>query len=449
MDTKIKNIRAWQILDSRGNPTVSVEVELNCGIKGKASVPSGASVGTREALELRDDDKNIYSGKGVLKAVNNVNERISKFLNGCSVLKQKNIDEIMIEEDGTENKEKFGANAILGVSLACARAASNVLNIPLYKYLGGMNANVMPTPMVNIINGGAHADNPLDFQEFMITPVGADSFHEGLRMCAETFHSLKKLLNKKGFITSVGDEGGFAPDLKSNREALDLIIEAIGEAGYSTDDIKICLDAAASEIFKEGKYGIKSENLELTSLEMAEYLKNLVEDYPIISVEDGMSENDYDGWRILTDLLNEKCLLVGDDLFVTNSKLLYEGISDKIANSILIKLNQIGTLSETMDTINLAKLGGYKTIISHRSGETTDTFIADLSVAVNSGLIKTGSISRGERICKYNRLLEIERELNNEFRGCKGDYAKYLGIVSFSNKFLNGCGCKGGCTRRM
>ncbi|MDO5437373.1 MAG: phosphopyruvate hydratase [bacterium] len=449
MDTKIKNIRAWQILDSRGNPTVSVEVELNCGIKGKASVPSGASVGTREALELRDDDKNIYSGKGVLKAVNNVNERISKFLNGCSVLKQKNIDEIMIEEDGTENKEKFGANAILGVSLACARAASNALNIPLYKYLGGMNANVMPTPMVNIINGGAHADNSLDFQEFMITPVGADSFHEGLRMCAETFHSLKKLLNKKGFITSVGDEGGFAPDLKSNREALDLIIEAIGEAGYSTDNIKICLDAAASEIFKEGKYGIKSENLELTSLEMAEYLKNLVEDYPIISVEDGMSENDYDGWRILTDLLNEKCLLVGDDLFVTNSKLLYEGISDKIANSILIKLNQIGTLSETMDTINLAKLGRYKTIISHRSGETTDTFIADLSVAVNSGLIKTGSISRGERICKYNRLLEIERELNNEFRGCKGDYAKYLGIVSFSNKFLNGSGCKGGCTRRM
>lgn len=448
MTGKIKNVRAWQILDSRGNPTVCVEVELENGIKGKAAVPSGASVGTKEALELRDKDKNIYMGKGVLKAVENVNDKISKLLAGSNCLAQKNTDEILIEEDKSENKENLGANAILGTSLACCRAAANYLNIPLYKYLGGINANIMPTPMVNIINGGVHADNNLDFQEFMITPVGADSFHEGLRMCAETFHHLKNILKDKNFITSVGDEGGFAPNLKSNREALDIIIDAIKKAGYTTDEIKIAIDAASSEFYKEQRYEIKSEELLLTNDEMAKYLKNLVEDYPIVSIEDGMSENDYEGWRILTDLLKDDCLLVGDDLFVTNSKLLLEGINDKIANSILIKLNQIGTLSETLETVKLAQLAGYKAIISHRSGETTDTFISDLAVALNTGLIKTGSISRGERVCKYNRLLEIERELNSEFRGCKGDYAKYLGKTSYSNKFLKDCACKGGCSIR-
>lgn len=448
MNCKIKNIKSHQILDSRGYPTISTVVELNNGIKGFASVPSGASLGKYEAFELRDNDESVYFKKGVLKAVNNVNEKISKLLIGQNVLLQKNIDEIMIEADGTENKEKLGANSILSVSLAIARCASNYLNLPLYKYLGGINANVLPTPMVNIINGGAHSNNNLDFQEFMITPVGADSFHEGLRMSAEVFYSLKNILDKKNFSTSVGDEGGFAPDLKTNKKAIELIIEAINSAGYTTEDIKICLDVASSEFYKDGKYKIKSENLELDGFEMVQYLKNLVEDYPILSIEDGVAQDDYSSWQILTDTLKDKCLLVGDDLFVTNSKLLIEGIKDGIANSILIKPNQIGTLSETMDVIKLAKFAGYNTIISHRSGETTDTFISDLSVGVNSPLIKIGSISRGERIVKYNRLLEIETELNNEYRGCKGDYAKYLGKNSYLKNFVDFKNCNQGCNKR-
>lgn len=326
MGDKIKDIKAWQILDSRGNPTIKTRVELNSGITGCASIPSGASVGIREALELRDNEKNIYMGRGVLNAVKNVNDKISKLVSGVSVSNQRNIDKILIEADNSENKENLGANSILSVSLAAARAASRYFKIPLYKYIGGINANILPTPMANIINGGAHADNSLDFQEFMITPTGAASFHEALRMSAEIFHKLKEILKQKNMITSVGDEGGFAPDLTSNREALDLILEAINKAGYSTDEIKICLDAASSEFYKEGKYVIKSENLTLDKKEMADYLKNLVEDYPIISIEDGMSQEDYEGWQILGDLLGKKCLLVGDDLFTTNSKLLAEGI---------------------------------------------------------------------------------------------------------------------------
>ncbi len=450
MGGKIKNVRGWQILDSRGNPTVKVCVELDCGIKGFASVPSGASVGKNEALELRDKDSAVYCGRGVLSAVNNINDKISKVVNGFSVSEQRNIDEAMIDADGSENKENLGANAILGVSLACARAAAGYLNLPLFKYLGGINANLMPVPMVNIINGGAHADNTLDFQEFMITPVGADSFHEGLRMCAETFHSLKEILKKKNLSTATGDEGGFAPNLKSNREGIDLILEAISEAGYSTEEIKICLDVASSEFYNNGVYEIKSESLSLNGAEMGNYLKNLVEDYPIISIEDGMAEDDYDGWRILTDLLGKKCLLVGDDLFTTNSKLLSEGMDDNIANAILIKLNQIGTLTETMDCVKLACAGNYKSIISHRSGETEDSFISDLAVGLNAGLIKTGSVSRGERIAKYNRLLEIEYCLNSEFRGCRGDGAKYFGAGAFFGEYHKlYSGCTNSCSKRI
>ncbi len=447
MKDKIKNISAIQILDSGGNPTLSVTVELNSGIKGVASVPSGASVGSHEAHELRDKDKNVYMGKGVLGAINSVNDKISNLLMGSSPFEQKKIDEILIEEDGTENKENFGANAILGVSLAVARASSKSLNIPLYKYLGGINANIMPTPMVNIINGGLHADNSLDFQEFMITPVGADSFHKGLRMAAEVFHNLKTILKEKNKSTSVGDEGGFAPDIKSTRDVLDFVLAGINKAGYSTSEIKICLDVASSEFYREGKYLIKSEEKELNSFEMVQYLKNLTEDYPVISIEDGIAQDDYDGWRILTDTLKDNCLLVGDDLFTTNTKLLSEGINNKIANAVLIKPNQIGTLTETLDAVKLAKSGNYKTIISHRSGETTDTFISDLAVGLNSGLIKAGSISRGERICKYNRLLEIEGELNKQFEGCAEKNAIYQGLNSymFAPKSLSSCKC----TKRM
>lgn len=441
MQDEIKNINARQILDSRGNPTISVEIELNSGLMASASVPSGASTGINEAYELRDNEKTVYMGRGVLGAVKNVKEKISKALIGTSILEQRKIDEILIEQDGTQNKKNLGANAILGVSLASARLASKFLNIPLYKYLGGIYGNILPTPMVNIINGGVHADNNLEFQEFMITPTGFDSFHSGLRMAVETFFSLKKILKKENMITSVGDEGGFAPNLNSAKEALDLIIEAINKAGYSTEDIKICLDVASSEFYKDGFYEIKSENLKLNSLEMAKYLQNLVEDYPIISIEDPMAECDFEGWKIITDNLTSKCLLVGDDLFTTNVKLLTDGIKNNLANAILIKPNQIGTLTETLDCIKLAKMNGYKTIISHRSGETEDTFISDLAVGVNSGLIKTGSITRSERNAKYNRLLEIEGELNKEFQGCRGDGAKYLGLGSYKKRYfkLNSC----------
>lgn len=441
MQDEIKNINARQILDSRGNPTISVEIELNSGLMASASVPSGASTGINEVYELRDNEKTVYMGRGVLGAVKNVKEKISKALIGTSILEQRKIDEILIEQDGTQNKKNLGANAILGVSLASARLASKFLNIPLYKYLGGIYGNILPTPMVNIINGGVHADNNLEFQEFMITPTGFDSFHSGLRMAVETFFSLKKILKKENMITSVGDEGGFAPNLNSTREALDLIIEAINKAGYSTEDIKICLDVASSEFYKDGFYEIKSENLKLNSLEMAKYLQNLVEDYPIISIEDPMAECDFEGWKIITDNLSSKCLLVGDDLFTTNVKLLTDGIKNNLANAILIKPNQIGTLTETLDCIKLAKMNGYKTIISHRSGETEDTFISDLAVGVNSGLIKTGSITRSERNAKYNRLLEIEGELNKEFQGCRGDGAKYLGLGSYKKRYfkLNSC----------
>ena len=441
MQDEIKNINARQILDSRGNPTISVEIELNSELMASASVPSGASTGINEAYELRDNEKTVYMGRGVLGAVKNVKEKISKALIGTSILEQRKIDEILIEQDGTQNKKNLGANAILGVSLASARLASKFLNIPLYKYLGGIYGNILPTPMVNIINGGVHADNNLEFQEFMITPTGADSFHSGLRMAVETFFSLKKILKKENMITSVGDEGGFAPNLNSAKEALDLIVEAINKAGYSTEDIKICLDVASSEFYKDGFYEIKSENLKLNSLEMAKYLQNLVEDYPIISIEDPMAECDFEGWKIITDNLSSKCLLVGDDLFTTNVKLLTDGIKNNLANAILIKPNQIGTLTETLDCIKLAKMNGYKTIISHRSGETEDTFISDLAVGVNSGLIKTGSITRSERNAKYNRLLEIEGELNKEFQGCRGDGAKYLGLGSYKKRYfkLNSC----------
>ncbi len=441
MQDEIKNINARQILDSRGNPTISVEIELNSGLMASASVPSGASTGINEAYELRDNEKTVYMGRGVLGAVKNVKEKISKALIGTSILEQRKIDEILIEQDGTQNKKNLGANAILGVSLASARLASKFLNIPLYKYLGGIYGNILPTPMVNIINGGVHADNSLEFQEFMITPTGFDSFHSGLRMAVETFFSLKKILKKENMITSVGDEGGFAPNLNSAKEALDLTVEAINKAGYSTEDIKICLDVASSEFYNDGIYEIKSENLKLNSLEMAKYLQNLVEDYPIISIEDPMAECDFEGWKIITDNLSSKCLLVGDDLFTTNVKLLTDGIKNNLANAILIKPNQIGTLTETLDCIKLAKMNGYKTIISHRSGETEDTFISDLAVGVNSGLIKTGSITRSERNAKYNRLLEIEGELNKEFQGCRGDGAKYLGLGSYKKRYfkLNSC----------
>lgn len=444
---RIRNVYARQILDSRGNPTLSVTIELNSGLKASACVPSGASCGKYEAKELRDNDKEAYMGRGVLGAVLNVNDKISKVLIGKSVIQQKKLDELLIDADDTDKKERLGANAILGASLCIARAASKYLNLPLYKYIGGIFASIMPTPMINILNGGAHADNELDFQEFMIAPIGANNFQEAVKMASEVFYSLKNILKEKKLSTLIGDEGGFAPNIKTTREALDLIIEAINRANYSTDEIKICLDIASGEFFKDDKYKIGSENLELTSAEMCNYIKNLVEDYPIISVEDGMSESDYEGWRKLTDLLKNKVLLVGDDLFATNTKLLSEGIKNNLANAIIIKPNQIGTLTETFDAIKMAKLANYKTIISHRSGETEDTFISDLAVGVNSGLIKIGSMSRGERISKYNRLLEIECELNSEFRACKGSYAKYLGANSFNNEFLEENKCNI-CSRR-
>lgn len=419
--SEIIDIYAREILDSRGNPTVEVEVYLESGVMGRAAVPSGASTGEREALELRDGDKGRYLGKGVLKAVKNVNEVIAESLIGWEASDQTGIDRKLLELDGTDFKSNLGANALLGVSLAVAKAAAEEAGLPLYQYLGGANAKELPLPMMNIINGGAHADNNVDFQEFMIMPVGAGSFAEALRMGAEIFHALKKVLKDKGCNTAVGDEGGFAPNLKSNEEALEVIMAAIKAAGYKAgDDVMLALDVAASEFFKDGKYHLEAEQQPIkTAAEMVEFYADLVDRYPIISIEDGMAENDWDGWKLLTDRLGARIQIVGDDLFVTNPKILKQGIEKGIANAILIKLNQIGTLTETLDAIEMAKRARYTCIVSHRSGETEDTTIADLAVATNAGQIKTGSLSRTDRICKYNQLLRIEDELGEvaEFRG--------------------------------
>lgn len=413
---KIKNIHAREILDSRGTPTVAAEVVLECGCRAEASVPSGASTGQHEAIELRDGDPTRYWGKGVLKAVSNVNNIISPALKGMSVFEQRAIDSKMRELDGTDNKSRLGANAVLAVSLAVAKTAAACLRTPLYHYLGAPNSNVLPVPMMNIINGGAHSDSPIAFQEFMIRPVGALTFSDGLRMGAEVFQSLKRVLKGRGLSTAVGDEGGFAPALKSTEEALELILRAIDNAGYLPGrDITLALDCASSEFYKDGVYdyaifeGSKAKELDRNG--QVDYLKSLVDKYPIDSIEDGMSENDWMGWELLTAELGDKCQLVGDDLFVTNIDYLAKGIKTGCANAILIKPNQIGTLSETLDAIAMAHRHGYKAVVSHRSGETEDTFIADLAVAANSGQIKTGSLSRSERISKYNRLLKIEQQL--------------------------------------
>ena len=424
MDT-IEHIEAREILDSRGNPTVEVDIALASGAEGRAAVPSGASTGSREAVELRDNDKNRYLGKGVLKAVENVNNEIAENLIGFSALDQIGIDRCMIELDGTENKSRLGANAILGVSMACARAAAAMLGIPLYRYLGTYHANLLPVPMANILNGGSHSDNSVDFQEFMVMPVGAASFREGLRWIVEIFHTLKTILKGKGYSTAVGDEGGFAPDLKSNEEAPEYIIEAIIKAGFTPgEDIMLALDPAASEFYEKGIYKFRwSDGRELNSEQMVDFWAAWCEKYPIISLEDGMAEQDWDGWKKLTEHLGKKIQIVGDDLFVTNSKILCEGIAKGIGNSILIKVNQIGSLSETFEAVEMARRAGYTSIVSHRSGETEDSFIADLSVALGTGQIKTGSASRTDRICKYNQLLRIEQEL--------GKHAEFAGKSAF------------------
>ena len=429
----IIDIQAREIFDSRGNPTVEVDVILEDGTMGRAAVPSGASTGEREAVELRDGDKKRLGGKGVLKAVENVNETIAEEIVGMDVLNQVEIDTTLIELDGTPNKEKLGANAILGVSLAVAKAAANYLGLPLYRYIGGTNAKVMPIPMANVLNGGKHADNTVDLQEFMIMPVGAPSFKDAIVYLAETFHALKSILKEKGYSTAVGDEGGFAPNLKSNEEPLELLVKAIEKAGYKPGkDIYIALDPAASELWseaeKDGKKGYKfwkSTGQILTSDQMVEFYEKLVSAYPIISLEDGLGENDWEGWKILTERLGKKIQLVGDDIFVTNPKILKEGIQKGIANSILIKLNQIGTLTETIDAVEMAKQANYTAVVSHRSGETEDTTIADFVVALNTGQIKTGSMSRTDRIAKYNQLLRIEEEL--------GDNAKFPSLSAFYN----------------
>jgi enolase len=414
---QIANIHAREILDSRGNPTIEVEVTLASGFLGRAAVPSGASTGENEALELRDGDKGRYMGKGVLKAVDNVNKIIAREITGMNVLDQVGIDKKMIELDGTKTKSKLGANAILGVSLAAARAAAEYLSMPLYRYIGGTNAKVLPVPMMNIINGGSHSDAPISFQEFMIRPVGASCFREGLRMGAEVFHALKSILKAKGLSTAVGDEGGFAPKFAGGtEEALDSILAAVEKAGYKTGkDIMIGLDCAASEFFKDGIYDYTkfegANGIKRNSQQQADYLRTLTEKYPIDSIEDGMSENDWAGWKILTDMIGSKIQLVGDDVFVTNVEYLKKGIDTGCANSILIKVNQIGTLTETLDAIEMAHRAGYTTVISHRSGETEDSTIADIAVAANSGQIKTGSLSRSDRMAKYNQLLRIEEEL--------------------------------------
>ncbi|MBI9039504.1 MAG: phosphopyruvate hydratase [Bacteroidales bacterium] len=421
--SSIINIHARQILDSRGNPTIEVDVVTNSGILGRAAIPSGASTGIHEAVELRDGDKGSYLGKGVLNAVQNVNNILNKELQGYYVTEQNAIDKLMIEIDGTPNKAKLGANAILGVSLAVAHAAAQFTNQQLFRYIGGVNANTLPIPMMNILNGGSHADNSIDFQEFMIMPVGATSFSEAIRMGTEVFHNLKSVLKSKGYSTNVGDEGGFAPNLKSNEEAIKVILRAIEKAGYKPgEDVYLALDPASSEYYltDENKYHLKwSTGDKLTPNEMVNYWNDWVKKYPIISIEDGMAEDDWDGWKKMTDILGDKIQIVGDDLFVTNTERLKKGIDLKIANSILIKVNQIGTLTETIDAVNMAYRSAYTAVISHRSGETEDTTIADLAVALNTGLIKTGSASRSDRISKYNQLLRIEEIL--------GDTARYLG----------------------
>ena len=418
---EIIDVAARQILDSRGNPTVEVDVTLDSGAMGRAAVPSGASTGKREALELRDGDKRVYMGKGVLKAVMNVNEEIGPLLTGLESTEQTFIDRMMIEMDGTANKGKMGANAILGVSLAVAKASAEEAGLPFYRYVGGSNAKEMPVPMMNILNGGAHADNNVDIQEFMIMPVKAKGIADAVRVGAEVFHNLKAVLKKKGLNTAVGDEGGFAPNLKSNEEAIEAVLEGITKAGYKPgQDVLIAIDAAASEFFEKGYYVFKkSDGSKKSSEDMIKFYEKWVRDYPIISIEDGLAEGDWAGWKLLTDALGKKVQIVGDDLFVTNTKLIKKGIDEGVANSVLIKLNQIGTLTETLDAIEMAKRAGYTNVISHRSGETEDTTLADLAVAVNAGQIKTGSLSRTDRVAKYNQLIRIEEELGEEavFRG--------------------------------
>lgn len=410
--SQIVDIKARQIIDSRGNPTVEADVLLASGVMGRAAVPSGASTGSREAIELRDDDKGRFLGKGVTKAVGNVNGEIRTALIGKDATDQAGIDKIMIDLDGTDNKARLGANALLAVSMAAAKAAAANAGESLFKYLGGADATTMPVPMMNIINGGEHADNSVDLQEFMIMPVGLPSLPEALRCGAEIFHALKKVLAGRGLNTAVGDEGGFAPDLDSNEQAIEVILEAIANAGYKAgEEVFIAIDAAASEFYENGKYELKSEGKSLTPAEFVDFLADWVDRYPIISIEDGMDESDWDGWKLLTDKVGDKIQLVGDDLFVTNSKILQEGIDKKIANSILIKVNQIGTLTETLEAITMAKENGYTAVVSHRSGETEDATIADLAVATNAGQIKTGSMSRSDRIAKYNQLIRIEEEL--------------------------------------
>jgi len=416
MSAKIKQVKAREILDSRGNPTVEVDVILDEGIMGRAAVPSGASTGEHEAVELRDDDKSRYMGKGVTKAVENVNTEIAEKIKGLDASNQNILDQTLIDLDGTENKSRLGANAILGVSLAAAKAVSNLKGVPLFKYLGGFSAKTLPVPMMNILNGGSHADNNVDLQEFMITPIGAENFREALRMGAEIFHNLKKILKSRNLSTAVGDEGGFAPDLKSNEEAVQVIMEAIDRAGYRAGkDVFIALDPASSSFYEKGKYILEAESKkENTSQDMINFYSRWVEKYPIVSIEDGLAEDDWAGWKILTQELGGKIQLVGDDLFVTNTKRLKQGIDKGIANSILIKVNQIGTLTETIDAINMAKKAKYTAVISHRSGETEDTTIAHLAVAMNTGQIKTGSVSRTDRVAKYNELLRIEEELGKK-----------------------------------
>jgi enolase len=420
----IEQVIGRQILDSRGNPTVEVDIHLTSGVMGRAAVPSGASTGEREALELRDGDAERYLGKSVTKAVENINRIIAPQLMGHEVRDQLAIDHMLIDLDGTDNKGNLGANAMLGVSLACAKAAAEYLGMPLFRYIGGIGAATLPVPMMNILNGGEHADNNVDIQEFMVMPIGANTFGQGLRMGAEVFHHLKKVLKARGLNTAVGDEGGFAPDLESNAQALDLILEAIEKAGYEPGkDFVLALDAASSEFYKDGKYHLEGEGRTLTSLELVDYYAELVDKYPIRSIEDGHDQNDWDGWKAMTEKLGNRVQLVGDDLFVTNSKILAKGIEQGVANSILIKVNQIGTLSETMEAIHMAHTNGYTCVISHRSGETEDATIADLAVATNAGQIKTGSASRSDRIAKYNQLLRIEETL--------GDTAKFPGSKLF------------------
>jgi enolase len=428
MDTTIVDAIAREILDSRGNPTIEVDVELENGVIGRAAVPSGASTGEHEAVELRDGDKSRYMGKGVLNAVEHVNNTIAGEVTGLDALDQVGIDRMMIALDGTPNKAKLGANAILGVSLAVAKAAAQSLGMPLYRYIGGTNAKTLPVPMMNILNGGKHADNTVDCQEFMIVPVGGKTFAESLRMGAEVFHTLKSVLKKKGYNTSVGDEGGFAPNLKSNTEAIEVILEAISGANYTPGrDVYVALDFAASEMVDGGKYVFyKSDKSSKTAEEMVKLYENWVAQYPIISIEDGMGENDWDGWKLMTDALGGKIQIVGDDVFVTNTEFLKKGIAVGVANSILVKVNQIGTLTETLDTMEMAKRASYTSVISHRSGETEDATIADIAVATNAGQIKTGSASRTDRIAKYNQLIRIEEQL--------GDSAIYPGLAAFNKR---------------